>query len=55
MIREESGRTTAGQAAQRARLEGAWRGAVTYLDEFISTDARQKKLATSMGLNLVTF
>jgi hypothetical protein len=25
------------------------------VSEFISTDARQKKLATSMGLNLVTF
>jgi len=28
---------------------------VTYLDKFISMDARQKKLATAMGLNLVTF
>ena len=44
-----------GQAAERARPGGAWRGAVTYLEEFISTDARQKKLATAMGLNLVTF
>jgi hypothetical protein len=25
------------------------------VSEFISTDARQKKLATAMGLNLVTF
>jgi hypothetical protein len=44
-----------GQAAERARPGGARRGAVTYLEEFIRTDARQKKLATAMGLNLVTF